>query len=411
MQLVTTGIHQRTAHVELRERLAFDDATLGAALRELRLFTSEACILSTCNRVEVFALMDDEADPSELALFFADWHHLDANVIAPHLFVKTGEDAVRHMFRLAAGLDSMVIGEEQILGQIRTALQAATDADALGPHLRRMIESALAAGKLARTKTNIARLNLSVVSVAVDLAHQSVGTFDQKRVLVVGAGRMAELAIKHLHGVVAELTVTNRTACRAAVLAERYGVQHAPFEQLATLLHQHDIVVSCTASPGPVFHVEQIAQAAAGRAHPLVLLDLAVPRDIDPEAAALPNVLLFDVDAMQAISAANRAARAAEIGTAEALVCIEVEKFMAWWASQRIVPTIRALRERAEEIRAAEVQRTLARLPHLGPSEQAAIGALSAAIVNKLLHTPIASLKNPHDSDDLVMAVQRLFQL
>lgn len=411
MQLIITGIHQRTAHVELRERLAFDEATLHAALCELRLFTSEACILSTCNRVEVFALMEDDADPAELALFFADWHHLDAEVLAPHMFVKTGEEAVRHLFRLAAGLDSMVIGEEQILGQIRTALQAAADADAIGPHLRRLIEGALAAGKLARTKTNIARLNLSVVSVAVDLARQSVSSFEGKHVLVVGAGRMAELAIKHLHGLVAQLTVVNRTAARAAELAERYAVQFAPFEELATLLHANDIVVTATASQRHILQVADVVEAVEGRAHPLVLLDLAVPRDIAPEVASLANVLLFDVDAMQAISAANRAARVAEIDAAEAVVCIEVEKFMAWWASQRIVPTIRALRERAEEIRAAELERTLARLPHLGPSEQAAIGALSAAIVNKLLHSPITSLKNPHDADDLAMAVQRLFQL
>ncbi|KAB8140206.1 glutamyl-tRNA reductase [Chloroflexia bacterium SDU3-3] len=408
MQLVITGIHQRTTPVALREQLAFADADLPAALQALREQAIEACVLSTCNRVEIYATMEDDADPQALAHFLADWHHVDRATVLPHTTTLVGEAAVQHVFRLAAGLDSMVLGEEQITSQIRSAVQAASDAGALGAHLRRMIDNALTAGKLVRTNTGIARLNLSVVSVAVDLARQRFGTLAGRRVLVVGAGRMAELAIKHLHGI-AHVTVANRTAARAEALAQRYGVQSAPYAALPQLLAAHDVAICCTSAPDVVLTAAQVAEAAAHS--PQVLLDLAVPRDIDPAAIALENVTLFDVDHMQAICASNREARAAEVSAAEDVVRGEVAKFMDWWATQRIVPTIRALRERAEAIRAAELERTLARLPNLGPSEQAAISALSAAIVNKLLHSPITSLKNPSEADELAHAVQRLFQL
>lgn len=410
MQLVITGIHQRTAPVALRERLAFDSEQLAGALVALRDQVSEACIISTCNRVEVYALVAEGANPALVGTFLANWHNLPTATLAEHSFTLTGADAVRHLFRVAAGLDSMVLGEDQIVGQIRGAVQHAVDAQAIGPNLRRLFDSALMAGKLVRTNTGISRLNLSVVSVAIDCARQTFGTL-QQRVLIIGAGRMAELALKHLHATGATATVISRTAERAATLAARYGVAHAPMSALDAQLATSDVVLSCTSAPEIIISAQQVAIATRQRECPLVLLDLAVPRDIDPLATLLPGVRLFDVDGMQAICAANRAARAAEVDAAEELISSEVTKFMTWWSSQRVVPTIRALRDHAELIRTAELERTLSRFPNLGPAEQAAIGALSAAIVNKLLHSPITSLKNPRQADELVYAVQQLFQL
>ncbi|MBC8160566.1 MAG: glutamyl-tRNA reductase [Roseiflexaceae bacterium] len=411
MQLVLTGIHQRTTPVALREQLAFDQSNLAAALAALRAQAHEAMILSTCNRVEIIAWMDDQADPAQLATFLTGWHGLQPEDIAPHIFTRTGEAAVHHLFRLAAGLDSMVLGEEQIMSQLKEAAQAATDAGALGPALRRLIDGALSAGKLVRSKTGIARLNLSVVSVAVDLARRANGGLGDQRVLIVGAGRMAELALKHLHARAGSLLVTSRSPERAAALAVRFGVRSAAIADLPALIAASDVVFSCTSCSTPIIDREMAAQAAAGRAVPLTLIDLAVPRDIAPEVAIIPQVLLFDVDAMRVICESNRAARAAEVSAAEQLVTGEVEKFEQWLASQKAVPTIRALRERAEQIRAGELERTLARLPNLGQREQELIGALSAAIVNKLLHQPISALKNPREAEEMMLAAQRLFQL
>ena len=411
MQLVITGIHQRTAPVALRERLAFDTDTLARALLALREQFAEACIISTCNRVELYALIEDHMRPAVVTEFLANWHGISAALVGEHSSLLVGEDAARHLFRVASGLDSMVLGEDQIVGQIRSAMQAATDAQALGPNLRRLFDSALVAGKLVRTQTGLSRLNLSVVSVAIDCARQTFGTLQGQRFLIVGAGKMAELALKHLHATGAEITLLSRTAARAAVLAERYGASAAELATLDIQLASTDVVLSCTSSPEIIITAAQVARVTQQRERQLVLLDLAVPRDIDPLAALLPNVRLFDVDGMQAVCAANRAARAAEVAAAETLVSGEVAKFMAWWSSQRVVPTIRALRNRAEEIRSTELERTLARMPHLGQAEQAAISALSAAIVNKLLHSPITTLKNPQQADVLASAVQQLFQL
>jgi glutamyl-tRNA reductase len=250
------------------------------------------------------------------------------------------------------------------------------------------------------------------VSVALDLARQVIGGLSDHRVLVIGAGRMAELALKHLHGgATHSVTVINRTDERAVELAARYGVDAAPYATLEALLAEHDVVLSATASPEPIIDAAMVQRARANNDRQMILLDLAVPRDVSPDVALLPNVKLFDVDSMQAISAANRAARTAEVGVAEQLIQYEADKFMAWWSSQQVVPTIRALRERAEAIRTSELQRTLSRLSHLSPHEQEAIGALSAAIINKLLHQPIATLKDPRKGNELSAVVQQLFQL
>ena len=397
----------------MRERLAFGAGTIREALLALRQYTDEGFIISTCNRVEVGGMVADGPDAGQtLMRFLADWHQVPLDHLAPHLYSYSGADAVQHLFRLASGLDSTVLGEDQVMVQLKAALADAQAAGAAGQRVNRLLNGALATGKLVRTRTEIARSHLSTVSVALDIARETLGDLRQRHVLIVGAGKIAELALKHLRGGAAKsILITNRTYDRAHQLAAAYSVAAQPLDRLDEALGHADVVISCTASPDIVIGAPTVERALAGRTTPLVLLDLAVPRDIDPQAGTLPGVRLVGIDDLRAICDANRAARAAEVAGAEDLVAGEVAKFMEWWATQEVVPTIRALRERAEAIRQAEIERTLARLPDLSPREQDAIHALSAAIVNKLLHQPITTLKNPEAGGQLAQAVQQLFQL
>lgn len=413
MQLVIVGAHQKTASVEVRECLSFSAAQLQTPLQALRSYVSEGLIISTCNRVEVYGLAPDaEAGVGAIRRFLADWHGTTPDALWPHLYTLTGADAVRHLFRLASGLESMVLGEDQIMGQIKTAFVAAATAEMLGQVLNRLLTSALAAGKRVRTQTAIARTPVSVVSVALESARALGGPLASQRVLILGTGRMAELALKHLRGDTARsVGVVGRSPERLGALAATYGALPWGFDQLDQALAEADVVISCTSAPGFVLGREAVARAVAGRAAPLLLLDMAVPRDIDPQVSALPGVRLIGVDDLQAICATNRQLRAVEVAHADTLVDDELARFMDWWKTQEVVPTIRALRERAEAIRADELAHTLAKFPGLSAREQHAISALSAAIINKLLHQPIAALKDPAGGDQLAPAVRQLFQL
>jgi glutamyl-tRNA reductase len=451
------GTHHRNAPVEVRERLAFSPDYLHEVLLALRRYVSQGFIVSTCNRVEVYGLvpappddLTEDLSPSpsvggpstEPALslskgsgraggsavetppatrrsplaaplidFLAGSHQGPMQHVLPHLYVRTGADAVRHLFRLAAGLDSMVLGEDQIVGQLKQAFALARQAGLGGRLLNRLQHDALAAGKLIRSQTDISRSHLSIVSVALELARSSVGGLGTRQVLVVGAGHMAELALKHLRDGQCAPAVANRTYERAQTLAERYGGAAWRLEELDEAIRQAEVVVSCTAAPDIVITQDVMARAMAGRSAPLLVLDLAVPRDVDPGVSDLTGVTLRNVDDLQAICEANRAARAAEVERAEALLQAEVDRFMRWWAGQHAVPTIRALRARAEAIRQAELRRTLSRLPNLSEREQALIHALSASIVNKLLHDPVISLKDPDTGAHMARVVEHLFRL
>jgi glutamyl-tRNA reductase len=413
MQFVIIGVHQRTTPVAIRERLAFSAAELSEALGQLRAHVAEGFIISTCNRVEVCGLVSDEqAGLADLARFLGGWHGLDPREVEPHLYSYVGEAAVRHIHRLASGLDSMVLGEDQIVAQMKDALLAAHAAGTIDGALHKLLHGALASGKAVRTHTGIASGRLSVVSVAIDLARQTLGGLAGGRVLVLGAGRMAELALKHLSEESgASVMVMNRTLARAEALAERYGTAALPLERLEEGLRAADIVITATSAPGTVIDASLARRAAEGREARLLLLDLAVPRDVERAAGDVPGVTLFDVDDMRPVCDANRAARAAEIAHAEAIVDEAVARYMEWWSAQQAVPTIRALREHAEAIRLAELERTLARCPELSDRERDAIQALSAAIVNKLLHGPITSIKSPAANTDLIQAARELFHL
>lgn len=414
MQPLVIGVHQRNAPVALREQLAFTERDLPRALPALRRFVGEGAILSTCHRTEIYAVEDGNSDAESGAWrFLEQWHGQAAEQARPYLYVKQGSDAARHLFRLAAGLDSMVLGEDQILSQLKGALDAAHETAVLGPTLHRLLECALAAGKLVRTETSIARGHLSAVSVVLDLARQGLGSLAHRRVLVIGAGVTGELALKHLRDEPdALVTLANRTADRAEAVAARHGARTWPFDRLGEAVAETDLILSCTAAPSPILNAAMVAEAMEHRGgRPLLIFDLAVPRDIDPAAAAISGVQLFDVDILHELSAANRETRAAEIARADALIETGVAAFAHWLAAQDRVPTIRALREHAESIRAREVERALAHLPDLSPHQRQSVEALTSAIVNKLLHQPTVSLKDPVAGNGLALATRRLFAL
>ena len=415
MEPLVVGIHQRSAPIALREQLAFTENELPRALPALRRLVPEAAILSTCHRTELYTV-DEPGDGGEaLALrFLREWHGGGADQIVPYLYIKRGAEAAHHLFRLAAGLDSMVLGEDQILAQLKGALDAAREAETLGPILYRLLEGSLAAGKLVRAETGIACGHLSAVSVVLDLAREKLGGLAGRRILVVGAGATGELALKHLRDEPkVRVHLANRTAARAHDLAARHGAEPWPFEHLEDALAQVDLVLTCTASPEPVISTAMVGRATSRRLGtlPLMFCDLAVPRDVDPGAATLPGVLLYDVDCLHDLCAANREARVAEVARAEDLVESEVAAFLRWLHAQDRVPTIRALRDHAESIRATEVERALAQLPDLSPRQRRTVEALSASIVNKLLHQPMVSLKDPDAGNGLAVAARRLFDL
>jgi glutamyl-tRNA reductase len=374
-------------------------------------------ILSTCNRTEVVAVSaDDDGGVAALTAFLVAGRDLCSDEVAPHLWARTGADAVRHLCAVAAGLDSLVLGEDQIQAQLRLALDAATAAGALGPTLHRLVQAALVAGKRVRAETTIGRGNASVVSAALRVAGGRLGTLRDRAVLLVGAGETAELVLKHLAKDArqrpARVVVTNRTHATALALAGRYGAEALPWDEREAALADADLVVTCTAAPGTVIASEAIERAMSGRAErPLLCFDLAVPRDIEPAAATITGVELCDVDALAPACAAAREARREAVADAEAIVDAEAERFLAWWRGRDVAPAIVALRDHAEALRDAEVARALARLPELGPREEAVMRALAAGLVNKLLHRPVTTLKTSPDGPTLARAAGELFGL
>ncbi len=414
MPIIVVGVNQQTTPVAVREQLAFAPTDLPAALAQLGTVTAEGFILSTCNRVEIYALVGHaESGSRALGRFLAEQRGCLGEAVYPHLYQQIHTAAVRHLFGVVAGLDSMVLGEDQIMAQVKGALEQARQAALLGPLLHRLGHTALETGKQVRTRTALNRTPLSVVSVALGLATTHLGDLRRRNVTVIGAGRTAALTLKHLTGSSsARVTVVNRTHARAAALAAAYQAQALPWAALDAALADSDLVVSCTATPEPVITARQVAQAMIGRANcPLVCLDLAVPRDIEATAAQVPGVTLYDVDSLQAVCADNRRQRAAEIGHAQAVVDAATMRFMAWWQTRAVAPTIQALRAHAETIRDAELARTLAKLAHLPPSDQAAVQYLAEALVNKLLHQPITVLKSASEGANMAQVVQEIFGL
>src|SRR5437867_3329136 len=399
--ILVVGLSHRTSPLAVRESLAFSREVLADALRRMRdeAGVPEAMILSTCNRVELYGRGQQvEAAGRRLEEFLCGFHRRPLEEVAPYLYRFTGPDAVRHAFRVAASLESMVIGEPQILGQVKEAYQTAEAAGTLGSALNALRNRSLAAAKRARTETGIGQNAVSISYVAVELARKIFGELRDKNVLLVGAGKMSELAARHLVRSGARATVVGgRTFEKAARLGAALAGRAAPFESLRSELAAADIVISGTGAPGIVIRREDVEHARAARGgryqRPLFLIDIAVPRDIDPAARRLEGIFLYDLDDLRSVAEANLRERQREAAAAEALVDREVREFLGWQKSLDVVPILIELRERADEIRRREIERARKHLGTLTPEQEAALDAATSAIVNKLLHPPTVHLK------------------
>ncbi len=419
MNILTVGLNHTTAPVEVRERLHIPDAHLPAILEQLgrEAAVGERLVLSTCNRVEVYAVTPDtEKAQAAIPHVLAEGTRTPLALFQDRLYHHQEEEAVRHAFRVAASLDSLVLGESQILHQVKAAYHVARAQAATGPVLNTLMTRALGVAKKVRTETGIGHSPVSVPSAAIGLAKAIFGELQGRRVLVLGAGEMAELAARHLQseGVQAVL-VAHRNFDRAAEMAARVEGRAVRFDQIRDELRQADIVVSSTAAPHYVLHradVEELIRLRRNR--PLFLIDIAVPRDIDPAVNAIDNVYLYDIDDLEGVVAAHRQARQREAAQAELLIEREVASFQRWLQSLGVVPTIVTLRRQLEEVREAELAKALSRLPELTPAQQEVVRTLAHGIINKILHHPTTELKRQSVSREgllYVSALRRLFGL
>ncbi len=424
--LFVIGLSWKTAPVALREKLAFSDDELPGVLRELTSQPSigEALIISTCNRVEIFATTPRAAPASaitsataEARRFLTRSRNVSSEVLSEALYELTDEDAARHVFHVAAALDSMVVGESQIAGQLKEAYGVAAHAGTAGPVLGRCMERAFGTAKRVRTETGIARGAANVSSVAVELAQLVFGELAGKRVLVIGAGKMSALAARHLraHGA-GRVAVTNRSETRARELAREIEGEVRPFEDLEVLLASFDVVVTSTASREPVLTAPLLKRAMKKRRRrSLVIMDIAVPRDVEPKAGGLDGVYLFDVDDLRRVADQNIQERLREAEAAARIIEEEVAQFIRWVQIQPVVPTIRALREHFSKVAEAEVEKAVRALrTREDPDEQEqVVRRLGELLINKLLHDPMGALKSGGEpsGEELVAAVHRLFPL
>jgi len=414
--IVVVGLNHETAPVAVREALAFPKEALPEALARVREETGlgEAVILSTCNRVEVYGHAAEESKDA-VAAFLARYHAREPGEIAPHLYRLEGEAAVRHAFRVAASLDSMVMGEPQILGQVKDAYEAAEKAGSLGSVLNALRNRSISAARRARTETAIGRNAVSVSHVAVELARKIFGELRDRSVLLVGAGKMSEVAARQMVRDGARASVLGgRTFERAEQLAAALGGRAAPFESLRGELAKADIVISGTGAPGVVIHRADVEAAqAARRGRPLFLIDIAVPRDVAEDAGKVSGVFLYDLDDVKKVAEANLRERKKEASAAEAIVEEEIREFLEWRRSLDVVPLLVELRRRGDEIRKAEIEKARRRLGPLTPEQESALEAATSAIVNKLLHGPTVQLKQMagHGQPEHVGFIRKLFGL
>jgi glutamyl-tRNA reductase len=417
MHVLLVGISHRTAPVELREQLDFQARGLSAALGRLRTLgtTREAVVVSTCNRAEIYAACEDTAGArGDLLSFITDFHRLDPGSVQPHVYGVEDLDAARHLFRVAAGLDSLVVGEPQILGQVKEAHTAAAEAHAAGPVLNRLFHSSFAVGKRVRTETGLGSGAVSVSFAAVSLARKIFGELRGRQVAVVGAGEMGKLTALHMksqgvHGI----TIVSRTMAHAARTAEAIGgASAAPWDELDAALAASDIVITATGAAAPILTKARLeAVMRPRRNRPLFIIDIAMPRDVEPAAGELEQVFLYNIDDLQATVRENLARRAGEVSRAEAIVTEEVEKFGAWFRSRGAIPTVVALRQRFEAIRRSELERLATGLP---PEARGRVEDITRLIVEKLLLAPTEQLKAIGDAELVAAysdALTRLFGL
>jgi glutamyl-tRNA reductase len=419
MHLLLVGVSHRTAPVELRERLDFSTRGVDRALTALAGAAAhhEAAIVSTCNRVEIYvACADVEAGRAAIQRFLSEFHDIAADQLAPHLYVKTGAEAVAHLFRVASGLDSLVMGEPQVLGQLKDAFSIASQMGCTGALLNKLFHSAFAAGKRVRSETALAEGAVSVSYAAVALARKIFGNLKGRTVLVVGAGEMGKLTAIHMQSQgIGRLIITSRTAAHAAALADSIGGTAMPWQALTTALAEADILITATGASTPIISRATIAQTMkTRRQRPLFIIDIAVPRDVEPGAGDFEEVFLYNIDDLQTVVQENISKRGIEASEAEKIVSQEAGKFLGWLNSRGAVPTVVALRQRFEAIRQSELRRLEPKLASLPPEARARVDEITRLIVEKLLIHPTEQLKSISDADRVAAysdALNRLFSL
>jgi glutamyl-tRNA reductase len=418
LRLFAVGLSHRSAPVELRERVDFAARGVDAALASLaeRRIVHEAVVLSTCNRAEIYGGGDGESAAHAAARFLAEYHGVAWDRVAPHLFVRHGADAAQHLFRVAAGLDSLVVGEPQILGQVKDAYAAASGLKHTGALTNRLFNTAFTVGKRVRTETGLGEGAVSVSYAAIALARKIFRSFKGLNVLILGAGEMATLTGTHLKAQeVKSLTICSRTLATTQDVAAELGGIAAPWTSLPAALTAADIVVTATGASETVLTRARVEEAMhPRRGRPLFIIDIAVPRDVEASVGTLEQVFLYNIDDLQTIVQDNLTRRSAELERAERIVAEEVGRFIAWMQSREIIPTVIALRERFENIRQAELQRLQPKLANLPPDARARIDEITHLIIEKLLLTPTEQLKAVGDETMAVAysdALNRLFSL
>ena len=421
MEILVVGLSHNTASIELRERLSIPEGDLPKPLDMLGDSAElvERMLLSTCNRVEVYAVTEGRVETAAEAIAdcLAAYRNVDRSEFADKLYTRVAADAVRHVFRVASSLDSMVVGEPQILGQVKASYSIAQAREATGIILNNLLEQAFHVAKRIRTETGIANSAVSVSSAAVELARKIFGDLSGRSVLIIGAGEMAELALRHLlDDGVRSILVANRSYDRAVALAQQYHGRAVTFEGFRQEMVGADIVISATSAPHVILKKEDVETIIQQRRHrPIFLIDIAAdPRNIDPACNEVDNVYLYNIDDLQSVVQANLAERKREAERGEAIIEREVSVYLHWLRSLDVVPTIVSLRQRIEEIRGAELQRALSRLTDLTPDQLDVITSMSHAMVNKILHQPMTELKRRaalQDGHVYTSVLRRLFGL
>src|SRR5574337_720958 len=420
MGIIVVGLSHKTAPIEVREKLNFPENTLPEALRKLMSYEGirESMIVSTCNRVEIYASVPDSANGIDrIKQFISDCHGLSRESLEQSLYVYPDAQGVRHTFRVASSLDSMVLGEAQILGQLKDAFDVALKAKTTSTILNKLIKKAISVAKRVRTETRLAEGAVSISSAAVELAKKIFGDLDGKHVMLLGAGEMAELAAQHLLGNgVKNIMVANRTFERAEELAKEFNGDAIRFEHFPDALMMVDILICATGAPNYVVNRDMVGRALKERRHkPIFIIDISNPRNIDPEVDKVDNVYLYDIDDLQSKVDVNTEGRAKEAEKAEEIVMQEVETYLQWERALDAVPTIVDLREKVEDIRKRELEKTLGGLNGINEDQRRAVEAMSQAIVNKLLHAPLVVLKQaastPGEGDSTIAVARRLFNL
>ncbi len=420
MHIVVVGLSHKTAPVEIREKLAVPESRLGEALTRLCSYPGvrEGIVLSTCNRVEVYAVVDEiEAGYGRIQEFLADAHlSISSEQLTPHLFWHHGDRAITHLFRVTSSLDSMIVGESQILGQVKDAFEVALAHKSTGIILNKVVKKAISVAKRVRTETKIAETAVSVSYAAVELAKKIFSDLSEKTVLLVGAGEMAKLAAQHfIASGVRHVQVTTRNPQHGLELAERFGGAAVPFEQFREGMASADIVLVSTGAAQYLVSEDDVQRSVRQRKNrPMFLIDISVPRNIDPAVRHVDNAFLFDIDDLKARVEQNRGGRLQEAEKAERMVVDEVGVVRQWLQSLEVIPTIMALRTKVDDIRRVEVEKALGRLVNLSGPDRELVEAMASSIVNKLIHHTMVTLKaevNSSDGATFVEVARRFFSL